>query len=84
MDKHELFRNREVIIMLFSGFALVLLVVLFYIDLWKPRKMKGDEPEINYLSVSEGIPWSVRVIAIVIVMAMTSYIVYLFMYPPNW
>jgi heme/copper-type cytochrome/quinol oxidase subunit 2 len=87
MMEHELFYNREVIIVLFAGIALVLLVALFYIDLWKPRKTKEDTPEeteVRYLSVWEGIPWMIKVIMMVIVFAMTSYTVYLFFYPPNW
>ena len=87
MMEHELFYNREVVIVLFAGIALVLLVALFYVDLWKPRKMKEDIPEeteTRYLSVWEGIPWTIKVIMMVIVFAMTSYTVYLFVNPPNW
>lgn len=83
----EVFRNREVIIALFTGIALVLYVVLFYVDLWKPRKMKEsepDEPETRYLSVWEGIPWTIKVIMVVIVLAMIMYTIYLFINPPIW
>lgn len=83
----EVFRNREVIIALFAGIALVLYMALFYIDLWKPRKMKEnepDEPDARYLSVWEGIPWTIKVIVVIIVLAMAMYIIYLFVNPPVW
>jgi heme/copper-type cytochrome/quinol oxidase subunit 2 len=87
MNEYEIFRNREVILVLFGGVALVLYVTLFYIDLWKPRKMKEDVPdetETRYLPVWEGIPWTIKVIVVVIMLAMSGYTIYLFIEPSNW
>jgi heme/copper-type cytochrome/quinol oxidase subunit 2 len=87
MIKEELFHNREVYVMLLAGVALILYMLLIFVDLWKPRKMKEnapEEPESRYLSVWEGIPWSVRVVTAVIVFAMGAYTVYMFVHPVKW
>lgn len=87
MMKEQVFYNREVLIVLFAGVALILFVVLLYLDIWKPRKMKEDnpeEPESRYLSTWEGIPWSIRVITAAIIFAMSAYTIYLFIHPVNW
>ncbi len=87
MISYEAFREREVIIVLAVGIAIVLYIILFYVDLWKPRKLKEGQPsetETRYLSVWEGIPWTIRVIAVIIVLSMAAYTVYLFTHPMNW
>jgi heme/copper-type cytochrome/quinol oxidase subunit 2 len=87
MFDYEILRNRWVILVLFIGIALVLWVCLMYIDLWKPRKMKDDspdEPETGYLGTWEGIPWTIKVISVVIILAMGYYTVELFIHPENW
>lgn len=87
MFDYEIFRNQRVILVLFTSVALVLLTSLFYIDMWKPRKLKEetpDEPDTRYLSTWEGIPWSVKVITVVLILAMGLYTIDLFIHPQNW
>ncbi len=87
MFDYEILRNRQVILVLCSGIALVLFTCLFYIDIWKPRKLKDDKPDesdTRYLSTWEGIPWTIKVISAVISLAMVLYTIDLFIHPVNW
>lgn len=87
MFDYEILRNQRAILVLFSGVAIVIFVIIIYIDLWKPRKMNDnnpDEPATRYLSTWEGIPWSIKVISVVIALAMALYTINLFIHPTNW
>ncbi|HEX2934794.1 MAG TPA: hypothetical protein VHO72_05525 [Bacteroidales bacterium] len=87
MFDYEILRNQRAILVLFSGVAIVLFVIIIYTDLWKPRKMKDNnpqEPDTRYLSTWEGIPWTIKVISVVIALAMALYTIQLFIHPTNW
>ncbi len=87
MYKLELFRNREAILTLCIALSIALYAGLLYIDLWKPRKETEDapgQPKTGFLSVLEGIPWSLKVMIVVLILAMGSYVLYLFSHPINW
>lgn len=83
----DLLKNQLVIITLFGGTALVLYFMLYYIDLWRPRKkkeQKPDEYETNYLSANEAIPWSIKIIILVVVVFMIYYTIFGINNPQNW
>ncbi len=83
----DLFKNQLVIITLFGGAAVVLYFILYYIDLWRPRKKKEQNPEeyeTNYLSANEAIPWSIKIIILVVVVFMIYYTIFGINNPQNW
>ena len=72
---------------MFIGLALVLYFIVFYLDLERPRKKKAGKPdefETNYLSIWQGIPWSLKIAATVIVIFMVIYLVYHIIHPNSW
>jgi len=83
----DLLKNQLVIITLFGGTALVLYFIIYYIDLWRPRKKKEQNPEeyeTNYLSANEAIPWSIKIIILVVVVFMIYYTIFGINNPQNW
>ena len=83
----DLLKNQLVIITLFGGTALVLYFMIYYIDLWRPRKKKEeklDEYETNYLSANEAIPWAIKIIILVVVVFMIYYTIFGINNPQNW
>lgn len=83
----EILKHQWVIITLFGGVAFVLFFFLYYIDLWKPRKMKESNPEeyeTDYLSANEAIPWIIKVLILVVVIFMIIYTIIAIYQPKNW
>jgi hypothetical protein len=69
------------------GLALMLLLIVFYIDLETPRRRKKDKPEeyeTRYLSVWKSIPWSVKITATAIMIFMLIFLVEHLMHPNSW
>jgi len=65
----------------------MLYFILYYIDLWKPRKTKEDDPETyatNYMSANQAIPWSIKMIILVVVVFMLLYTLVMIYNPKNW
>jgi heme/copper-type cytochrome/quinol oxidase subunit 2 len=87
MFDYELLRNRWVLLILFTGIAFILFVILYFMDLWKPRKMKEDKPDefdTAYLTTMEGIPSTIKVIIVAITLFMAYYLVTIFLKPQSW
>jgi predicted small integral membrane protein len=84
MFRYDTLREEWLIAVLFTGLALILYLILFYIDLGTPRKMRDGEPERNYLSVWHGIPWSVKVTVTVLLILIFIYLVSNILNPKSW
>ncbi len=86
MFNYDVMRNQWVMLAMFGGVVFVLFVVVTYLDLWQPRKKKkdSDETETNYLSLSDGIPMSLKGTYIVLTIFTILYIIYRILNPPNW
>jgi len=83
----DLLKHQWIIITLFGGTAAMLYFILYYIDLWKPRKTKEDDPETyatNYMSANQSIPWSIKMIILVVVVFMLLYTLVMIYNPKNW
>ena len=83
----DLLKHQWVIITLFGGAAAALYFILYYIDLWRPRKTRDDDPEAhdtNYMSANQAIPWSIKMIILVVVVFMILYTLVMFNNPKNW
>ncbi len=84
MFRYDTLREQWLIAVLFVGVALVFYLALYLYDLRKPRRMKDGVPELHYLSIWEGIPWSIRVTAFIFFLSMTIYVINLFANPRSW
>ena len=83
----DLLKHQWIILTLLGGTAAVLYFILYYIDLWRPRKMKESDPEAhdtNYMSANQAIPWSVKMIILVVFVFMLLYTVVMINNPKNW
>ena len=85
MFRYDTLREQWAIMAIFVGIALVLYFIVYYLDLEKPRKRKpGGEYETNYLSAWDGIPWSLRITAVIIVISMILYLIQHIINPNSW
>lgn len=87
MFRYDTLREQWLIVVLFMGVALVLLLIVFYIDLETLRRRKKDKPEeyeTHYLSVWRGIPWSVKITATAIMIFMIIFLIEHMMHPNSW
>lgn len=87
MFRYDTLREQWFIAAMFIGVALVLYFLIFYLDLERPRKRKQDKPEeyeTNYLSIMQGIPWSVKITTVVIMIFMFIYLVQHIIHPNSW
>jgi hypothetical protein len=83
----ELLKHQWVIMALFGGAASALYIILYYVDFWRPRKVKDDDPETydeNYMSANRAIPWSIKMIILVLVAFMFFYTLVMIYNPKNW
>jgi heme/copper-type cytochrome/quinol oxidase subunit 2 len=87
MFRYDTLREEWLIAAMFIGLAVVLYFLVFYIDLGRPRKRKQDNPEeyeTNYLTAWQGIPWSVKIAAPLIMIFMVIYIIQHIIHPNSW
>lgn len=87
MFRYDTLREEWLIAAMLIGLAAVLYFIVFYFDLERPRKRKQENPEefeTNYLSVWQGIPWSVKIAAPVIIIFMVIYIIIHIIHPNSW
>ncbi len=83
----DLLKHQWIILTLLGGTAAVLYFILYYIDLWKPRKTRESDPETyetNTMSANEAIPWSIKMIILVVVVFMAIYTMVMINNPKNW
>ncbi len=86
MFQYEILRNRWVILMLFTGLVLLLIIALFFLDYFTPRKVSEEKPDEyeTHLSAWEGIPWGLKAVIGIILIFAVSYSIYAIIHPNSW
>jgi uncharacterized BrkB/YihY/UPF0761 family membrane protein len=84
MLQYSVQQNQWLIMALFGGFALVLLSVLGYLALWRPRQPQAEGSASFGRWTRSYLPW---VLVVVYVAAAVFMVIYVWMRaasPPNW
>ena len=87
MLEFNVLQNRWVILALGAGLFSVFVVILFLVELWKPRSdelVGPDEGESSWQSVYTHIPWILILTYVGIVVYGIVYTIINSMNPPNW
>ena len=87
MFRYDTLREQWLIITLFFGLAFVLFYIIISNDINRPREKKKDKPDefrTEYLSVWQGIPWSVKIVVVVLFISMLTYQIVHIIHPNSW
>ncbi len=87
MFRYDTLREQWLILAFFVGLALILYWIIFYSDLHRLRKMRSEKPDDydkNYLTVWQGIPWSVKIASVAILIFMGIYLTVHILQPYSW
>jgi F0F1-type ATP synthase assembly protein I len=84
MYRIEVLQNQWVLMALLGGISSMLLLVLAYLGMWRPREKPTTEPTTNWSGAWKFMPWFLIVTIVYTAIFMLIYTYYFITYPPNW
>jgi uncharacterized membrane protein YadS len=82
MVEYTIINNETAVLAIIIGIALLVFVVLFYIDMWQQRKPAHENESENRWW--KPIPWTLKITYIGSAVFAVIYTIYRIINPPNW